>query len=86
MFCSYVSVKEVGTPIPVSCCDCKSYNVIVRNPIDIYYTDCSQTIQQVSVEAGGQGITICGVLGSIFPVNKDDNAEILAIDLLGDCV
>jgi len=80
-----VSVKEVGAPVPVSCCDCKSYNVIVRNPIDIYYTDCSQTIQQVSVEAGGHGITICGVLGSIFPVNKDDNAEILAIDLLGDC-
>ena len=75
------------TPDPpgVSCCDCKSYQVIVRNPIDIYYTDCNQAIQQVSVEAGAAGVTICGVLDSIFPVNKEDNSEILVITLLGDC-
>jgi hypothetical protein len=72
-------------PIPVSCCDCKSYQVIVRNPIDIYYTDCNQIVQQISVEAGAQGATICGVLGSIFPVNKEDNSEILVVTLLGDC-
>lgn len=86
MYCSYVSVKEVGDPIPVSCCDCVLYNVIVRNPIDIYYTNCNQTIDTVSVESGAIGITVCAVRGSIWPVNKLDNVEILAITEVGDCI
>lgn len=75
------------TPNPpgVSCCDCIEYNVVVRNPIDIYYTDCNQNIVTASVEAGAAGLTICGVLDSIFPVIKTDNSEILAITNLGSC-
>jgi len=75
------------TPNPpgVSCCDCIEYNIVVRNPIDIYYTDCNQNIVTTSVEAGASGLTICGVLDSIFPVNKTDNSEILAITNLGSC-
>lgn len=75
------------TPNPpgVSCCDCIEYNIVVRNPIDIYYTDCDQNIVTASVEAGAAGLTICGVLDSIFPVIKTDNSEILAITNLGSC-
>jgi hypothetical protein len=86
MFCSYVSVKEVGAPIPVSCCECLLYNVIVRNPIDIHYTNCNQTIDTVSVEPGVTGITVCAIRDCVWPVNKLDNTEILAITEVGDCI
>jgi hypothetical protein len=69
----------------VSCCSCKLYNVIVRNPIDVYYTDCFQTIDIISVEAGATGVTICAIENSVWPANPADNAEILAITEVGDC-
>jgi hypothetical protein len=68
-----------------SCCVCKLYNVIVRNPIDIYYTDCFQTIDVISVESGIIGVTICAVENSVWPVNVIDNSEILSITEVGDC-
>lgn len=73
-------------PAGVSCCECKLYNIIVRNPIDVYYTDCNQTIDIVSVEPGVIGVTVCAITGSVWPANKLDNAEILAITEVGDCI
>jgi hypothetical protein len=69
----------------LSCCACKLYNVVVRNPIDIYYTDCYQTVDIISVEAGAIGVTICAIENSVWPANPQENAEILAITEVGDC-
>jgi hypothetical protein len=69
----------------ISCCACKLYNIIVRNPIDMYYTDCFQTIDIISVEAGIIGVTVCAIENSVWPANPADNAEILAITEVGDC-
>jgi hypothetical protein len=69
----------------LSCCACKLYNIVVRNPIDVYYTDCYQTIDVISVEAGAIGVTICAIENSVWPVNPAENAEILAITEVGDC-
>jgi hypothetical protein len=79
--------KYVITPDPVdvSCCDCIQYNIVVRNPIDIYYTDCTQTIVSASVEAGALGFTFCAIPNSIWPVNTFGNDEILGITELGNC-
>lgn len=77
MFCSYVSVKEVGAPIPVSCCDCVKYDVIntglTGTPIEFYYTDClTQVITTQSI--GPQGtIQVCAVRNSIWPSEPDNN-------------
>ena len=78
----YIQAEVPGT----SCCECKLYNVVVRNPIDIYYTNCNQTIDVVSVEAGAIGVTVCAIPGSVWPANKLDNVEILAITEVGDCI
>ena len=69
----------------ISCCACKLYNIIVRNPIDMYYTDCFQTIDIISVEAGVIGVTVCAIENSVWPANPLDNAEILSITEVGDC-
>jgi hypothetical protein len=69
-----------------SCCNCRLYNVVVANPIDIYYTSCNgQGIEVVSVEAGAIGVTVCAIEGSVWPVNSEDNAEILVINDVGEC-
>ena len=75
----------IPNPVGISCCDCKSYNIVVRNPIDVYYTSCNQTIDIVSVEAGALGATVCAVTDSVWPVNPAENEEILAITEVGDC-
>jgi hypothetical protein len=84
MYIDNVCLRLIGTPS--SCCDCKLYNIIVRNPIDVYYTSCNgQGIEIVSVEAGAIGVTVCAIEGSVWPANPDDNAEILAINDVGIC-
>ena len=82
-----VGPKYSITPNPpgASCCNCNQYNIVVRSPIDIYYTDCDQNIIEVSVEAGAVGLTFCAVPNSIWPVNKLDTAEILGITDFGNC-
>jgi len=90
MFCSYVSVKELGTPIPVSCCDCVKYDVIntdiIETPIDFYYTSCEdQSIVSGSIPSQ-ETIQVCAVRLSIWPAATKDN-EFLEIVLSGtqDC-
>jgi hypothetical protein len=75
----------IQNPVGVSCCDCIQYNVVVRNPVDIYFTDCNQNIILASVEAGALGLTFCAIPNSVWPANKLDNSEILAITNLGNC-
>ena len=70
----------------VSCCDCKLYQVLVSTPLDIYYTSCNQTIDVITVPTGSQGVTVCAVEGSIWPVNKIDNLEIISITEVGTCI
>lgn len=90
--CSDQGPGPTGTGYVISadaesqCCTCKLYNIIVRNPIDMYYTDCNQTIDIISVESGAIGVTVCAVPDGVWPVNKLDNAEILAITEVGDCI
>jgi hypothetical protein len=81
-----IDLLSTDTNCQGSCCNCKLYNVVVRNPIDIYYTDCNQTIDIVSVEPGIIGITVCAIPGSVWPANKLDTPEILAITEVGDCI
>ncbi len=79
--------KYLIAPDPgADCCNCRLYNIIVRNPIDMYYTSCNnQAIEVVSVESGIIGITVCAAENSVWPVNKADNAEILVINDVGSC-
>lgn len=80
--------KYIVTPNPpdVSCCECRLYKVTVRNPMDIYYTDCNQSIDVISVESGTIGVTICAIPGSIWAVDRLETAQILAITDVGDCI
>jgi len=73
-------------PSIVSCCDCRLYQVIVNSEIDIYYTDCNQTIDVVTVQTGLQGVTVCAIPDSIFTVNKLDRLEIISITEVGTCI
>jgi hypothetical protein len=82
---SAIDLVSTDTNCQVSCCNCVQYNVVVRNPIDIYYTDCNQTIISASVDAGAAGLTFCAVPNSVWPANKLDTGEILAITNLGNC-
>jgi hypothetical protein len=69
-----------------SCCVCKLYQVTVISPIDIYYTDCNQTIDVISVSDDPVGVTVCAAENSVWPVNKTDNDFILSITEVGDCI
>jgi hypothetical protein len=52
----------------------------------MYYTSCNnQAIDVISVESGIIGVTVCAAENSVWPVNKDDNAEILSITDVGSC-
>jgi hypothetical protein len=88
MSCSYVSIREMDVPYPVSCCDCVKYDVVnncyLDKDIDIYYTDCNQIIQTLTV--GATPTTICSVRDSAWPVNKDDNPCIeITLSATQDC-
>lgn len=74
---------QFGAP---SCCICKLYNIVVDTDIDVYYTNCNQTIDIVTVQAGALGVTVCAVEESVWPVNKADHAFILSITETGDCI
>jgi len=83
--CLYItSIRKVLTQ--VSCCDCRLYQVLVNTEIDIYYTDCNQTIDTVTVQTGLQGVTVCAIPNSIFTVNKLDRLEIISITEVGTCI
>jgi hypothetical protein len=81
-----IDISSTDTNCQVSCCDCRLYQIVVRNPIDMYYTSCNnQAIDVISVESGIIGVTVCAAENSVWPVNKDDNAEILSITDVGSC-
>jgi hypothetical protein len=89
MYCSYVSVKGVGVPIPVSCCDCVKYEVIntaLTEAREFYYTSCQdQSIVTGSVDPQDT-ITICAVPGSFWVQNPDDNQYVeFVVSAIQDC-
>jgi hypothetical protein len=89
MYCSFVSVKGQGAPIPVSCCDCVKYDVIntgIASPIEFYYTDClTQVITTESVDAGDT-IQVCAVRNSIWVSDTNDNQNFeYIVSLVQDC-
>lgn len=79
--------KYIVTPDPgIDCCNCRLYNILVSQPISIYYTSCNnQTIEIVSVPTGSIGVTVCATETSVWPVNKEDNDKIIVINDVGTC-
>lgn len=83
-----IDLLSTDTNCQVSCCNCVKYDVInncyLEGNIDIYYTDCNQIIQTLSV--GQTTATICCVRDSVWPVNKNDNSCIeIVLSATQDC-
>lgn len=78
--------KYIVTPDTTSvCCNCTEIQIVSRVDVDIYYTDCNQTIQTLSIVGGFPGTTVCGIPGSIFTVNSTDYSYIFNITEVGPC-
>lgn len=79
--------KYFISPNPTGdCCNCFLYNVLVTDPMDIYYTSCNnQVVELVSVQPGPIGVTVCASENSVWPVNKEDNDKIVVINDVGIC-
>lgn len=89
MYCSFVSVKGQGAPIPVSCCDCVTYEVInigLAGPFDYYYVDClDQTIKTATLQSQ-ETQRVCAVLSSIWPVDTANNENFeIVLSGIQDC-
>lgn len=90
--CSDLGAGPVGIGYIISqdaesiCCTCKLYNIIVSSDIDVYYTDCNQTIDIITVQADALGVTLCAIPDGVWPVNKTDNDFIVSITETGDCI
>lgn len=90
--CSQAETGPIGPGYSIQlnnvsvCCTCKLYNIVVSSDIDVYYTDCNQAIDVVTVQTGPLGVTVCAVAESVWPVNKTDNDFIVSITETGDCI